>query len=250
VPEPGRARALASVSSGTGAGVAIAAPLALLVGTWRLSWVAFAAVAALTTLVAARVVPAATAGAPGRRRLPSPAGARPLLAAATLVGLGAAVPWTWAVDRVAGAGGLGTGDAQALLVVVGVASLAGMLAGDLAQRVGLRTGAMLCGALLAAALIALALAPSRVAAAVVAAVLFGAAYNGLVAIQGLWSSRVYRQEPARGLAAVMSAMGVGFLLGPPLTSLLVQRSAFLVAAALLAAAGWMGSAAPAAAQRA
>ena len=57
--KPDRAQAFAWVSSGTGAGVAAAAPLAFLAADWRLTWVLFALVAALTTLLAARVVPAA-----------------------------------------------------------------------------------------------------------------------------------------------------------------------------------------------
>jgi predicted MFS family arabinose efflux permease len=245
VPQRGRGRAFAAVSSGTGAGVAVAAPLSLLSGDWRLSWILFAIVAAFTTLLAARVVPAeplppgdAAAAAPERRT-----GTRPLLASAALVGLGAAVFWTWAVDRVASVGGLGATAAQALLAIVGVASLGGALAGDLVGRVGLRAAAVGCGVLLAAALVALAVAPGALAASIAAAVLFGAGYNVLVATQGLWSSRVFGDDPARGLALVMSAMGVGFLAGPLLAAPVDQRSAFLAAALLLLAGGALGLAA-------
>jgi predicted MFS family arabinose efflux permease len=246
VPEPGRARALAWTSSGTGAGVAVAAPLALVAGDWRLSWVLFAVVGVLTTLLAARVVPAAPlrsrddpAAADGRRT----AGTLPLLASAVLVGLGAAVFWTWAVDRVATDGDLGPDTAQALLAVVGVASLGGALAADVVARFGLRLGAVACGALLATALSAIAVAPGKLLAGVVAAVLFGTAYNILVAIQGLWSTRIFA-HPARGLAAIMSATSVGFLAGPLLAAPLDQGTAFLIAAALLAAAGALGVTAP------
>jgi predicted MFS family arabinose efflux permease len=245
VPRRGRGRAFAAVSSGTGAGVAVAAPLSLLSGDWRLSWILFAIVAAFTTLLAARVVPAeplppedAAAPAGGRRT-----GTLPLLASAALVGLGAAVFWTWAVDRVASVGGLGATAAQALLAIVGVASLGGALAGDLVGRVGLRASAAGCGVLLAAALVALAVAPGALAASIAAAVLFGAGYNVLVATQGLWSSRVFGDDPARGLALVMSAMGVGFLAGPLLAAPVDQRTAFLAAALLLLAGGALGLAA-------
>jgi predicted MFS family arabinose efflux permease len=247
VPALKRAQALAWVSSGTGAGVAVAAPLAFLAADWRLTWVLFAGVAALTTLVAARVVPAAPlapAGARGGRDRPRPADTLPLLASALLVGLGAAVFWTWAVERVATDGELGTGAAQALLAVVGIASLGGALASGLVARVGLRAGAAGCGVFLAASLVALALVPGAVVAGVAAAVFFGAGYNLLVAIQVLWTTRISGADPARGLAAVMSAMGVGFLLGPLLATPLDQRAAFLAAAALLAASGALGLTAP------
>jgi predicted MFS family arabinose efflux permease len=250
VAEPGRAQAFAWVSSGTGAGVAVAAPIAFLAADWRLTWVLFALVAALTTLLAARVVPAAALAAEGADGdHPGWAQTLPLLASALLVGLGAAVFWTWAVDRVATDGDLGTGAAQALLAVVGVASLGGALASNLTARVGLRAGAAGCGALLAASLVALALVPGAVAAGIAAAVFFGAGYNVLVAIQGLWSNRISGHDPARGLAAVMSAMGVGFLLGPLVAAPLDQRTAFLAAGALLAAGGFLGLTAPSDARR-
>jgi predicted MFS family arabinose efflux permease len=247
VAEPDRAQAFAWVSSGTGAGVAVAAPLAFLAADWRLTWVLFAVVAALTTLLAARVVPAAPLARDrthADRSRPARADTLPLLASAVLVGLGAAVFWTWAVDRVATDGDLGTGAAQALLAVVGVASLGGALAGKLVARVGLRAGAAGSGALLAGSLVALAVVPGVVVAGIAAAVFFGAGYNLLVAIQGLWSTRISGHDPARGLAAVMSAMGVGFLLGPLLAAPLDQRTAFLAAAALLAAGGALGLTAP------
>ena len=72
--KPDRARAFAWVSSGTGAGVAVAAPLAFVAADWRLAWVLFAVVAALTTLLAARVVPATPlAPTQGGHTAPAPA---------------------------------------------------------------------------------------------------------------------------------------------------------------------------------
>src|SRR3954447_22888457 len=57
LPPERRGRALAMISSGTGWGVAIAVPIALVAGTaWRGAWVAFAVIAALSTLLAARVL--------------------------------------------------------------------------------------------------------------------------------------------------------------------------------------------------
>src|SRR3954447_13360508 len=57
LPPERRGRALAMISSGTGWGVAIAVPIALVAGTaWRGAWAAFAIIAALSTLLAARVL--------------------------------------------------------------------------------------------------------------------------------------------------------------------------------------------------
>ena len=86
----------------------------------------------------------------------------PLLAGALLIGLAASVYWTFAVD-LADQAGLGRDGARLLLGVVGAASIAGSLGGDLLERLGARA-ALAAGALLmATALALLASAPARLA---------------------------------------------------------------------------------------
>ena len=96
----------------------------------------------LATLWAARAVPARA----GRGRRPAVRlraswfvcpRSGPLLAGALLVGLAASVYWTFAVD-LAGQAGLGRDGARLLLGVVGAASIAGSLGGDLLERLGAR----------------------------------------------------------------------------------------------------------------
>ena len=67
---------------------------------------------------------------------------------------------------------------------------------------------------MALSLALLALAPEAPVLAVASGALFGSAYNLLVAIQCLWSVRVFAERPGTGVAAVMLILGGGLLIGP------------------------------------
>lgn len=216
-----RGRALAVISSGTGLGVALAAPVALLAaGDWRTAWVAYAALALLATAWAARALPRGTlraARAPAERltwRWLLCQRSGPLLAGALLMGLGASVYWTFAVDVAVGEGALSSQGGRALFVAVGLASVLGGLGGELARTAGLRAGLLASTLLLAGALGALAVAPGTGTVAVLAGVAFGSAYNVVIALQVLWSAEVFAERPSIGLAATMFALSSGLLVGP------------------------------------
>jgi predicted MFS family arabinose efflux permease len=246
LPLRSQSRALATISSGTGWGVLAAAPLALLAGdAWRVAWLAFTVVAVLATLWAARSLPArlgdtAERGTGERLQVSWFLCPRsgPLLAGALLVGLAASVYWTFAVD-LADQAGLGRDGARVLLGVVGAASIAGSLGGDLLERLGGRSALALGAVGMAGALALLAGSGSGWLGAVVSAAAFGAAYNLIVALQTIWSARVFADRPAVGLGAVMFVLSVGLLAGPPLAGALADRAslsaAFYAAAALCAA---------------
>lgn len=232
-----RPRALAAISSGTGWGVLASVPIALAFGTdWRTAWLVYAGVATITTLWAAWALRGgASVGPPPIDRLrPSwfvcPRSG-PLLAGALLIGLGSSVYWTFAVDLVADEGGWSPSAARVTLAVVGAASLIGASGGDLIQRLDARPTLVTGSLALATALALIALAPGSWLAVVTSAVLFGAAYNVLIAVEAIWSARVFAGRPATGLAAVMFALGSGLLLGP-LAAGLVAASAGLPAAFL------------------
>jgi predicted MFS family arabinose efflux permease len=240
-----RARTLASISSGTGWGVALAAPLAVAAGgAWRGAWLAFAAVGVLATAWALHVLPAGgrarAAAAVPRLRLGWFVCPRsgPLLAGALLVGLGASLYWTFAVDFLVTGGALGPSSGRLFLVLVGVASVVGAGAGELVERLGSRFAFAVVSWALGLSLALLALAPGMPALAIVSGVLFGSAYNLLVAIQCFWSVRVFADRPGTGVAAVMFILGGGLLIGPlaagPLTGVAGMQSIFAGAAVLLA----------------
>lgn len=227
-----RARALAAISSGTGWGVAVAAPIALAIGTsWRAAWLVFAGFGVLATLWSARVLPRGRLNGSGvapRLRLAWLVCPRsgPLLAGALLAGLAASVYWTFAVDYVASAGSLPATVERLFLAVVGIASVAGTLAGDLVHRLGAKRAYVGAVVAFGSSLVLLALAPSELVAVALSAVLFGAAYNLVIAIQSIWSARVFAERPATGLAAVMFMVGLGLLLGPAAAGLLADQFGF------------------------
>jgi|tagenome__1003787_1003787.scaffolds.fasta_scaffold20929349_2 predicted MFS family arabinose efflux permease len=233
LPPERRGRALAMISSGTGWGVAIAVPIALLAGTaWRGAWVAFAAIAALSTLLAARVL------RPARLRSEAPGAAQalpplswswfvcprsgPLLAGALLVGVGASVYWTFAADfATSGSGHSAAG--PVLLGVVGVSSILGSGAGDMLERIGGRRALVVSAGALAASMCVLALWNASWVGIVLSAAAFGSTYNLLLAVQVIWSARVFAQRPATGLAAMLFMLAIGQVAGPALAGALADR---------------------------
>jgi predicted MFS family arabinose efflux permease len=244
VAPQGRARALAVISSGTGWGVLVSVPIALAAGaSWRVAWIAFAVLAGVATAWAAVALRGvAAAGTEVDRLRPSwficPRSG-PLLAGALLIGIGSSVYWTFAVDLVASEGGQAPSAARLVLALVGAASLAGAISGDLIERLGARS-TIAAGALaLASSLALLAAAPGSWAAIVPSAVLFGAAYNVLLAVDVIWSARVFAGRPATGLAAVMFVLATGLLLGPALAGVMAASlglpAAFLAGAVVIAA---------------
>jgi predicted MFS family arabinose efflux permease len=123
--------------------------------------------------------------------------------------------------------------------VVGVASLLSTFTGDLVRRLGGRVVFTAAALLEAASLALLALTPSSLAAAMLSAVLFGAAYNSVVAVEALWSARLYPERPSLGLAAAMAANAAGLLCGPLASGVLadaVGLTDVLLGGAMIAAA--------------
>jgi predicted MFS family arabinose efflux permease len=222
LPAAARGRALAAISSGTGYGVAVAGPVAVLAGSaWRTAWLVFAAIAVAVTAWAARVLPAGTVGGAAAGELPRlrwrwfvcPRSG-PLLLGALLVGIGASAFWTFGVDYLVGEGTLAPAQGRLFLAAVGLASVLGTLAGDMVRRLGATAAFASVSLALGLSVCLLAVAPLAPAAAAVSAVLFGAAYNLIVAIEVIWSTRVFASRPSAGLAGVMFMSGLGLLAGP------------------------------------
>lgn len=250
LPRPAQGRALAVISSGTGCGVALAVLVALVVGSrWREAWIAFAVVAVVATgfaWLALRDGPRREgAGGPGQALPPLSWSwfvcprSGPLLAGALLVGVGASVYWTFAADfasrRAGGAAG------PVLLGVVGVSSLLGSYAGDALERVGGTRALRLSATGLAGSMCLLAALPGSWVAVVLSACAFGATYNLLLAVQAIWSSRVFASRPSTGLAAMLFMLGLGQIVGPVLAGALADgvglAAAFLAGGAVIGLAG-------------
>lgn len=242
VPRQRRATAWAAVSSGTGWGVALAGPVVVLSAAgWRTAWLAFAAIGLV-------VGTAAVLSAPGGRLRATqhPVSLRvrwflcrrsgPLLASAVLIGLGSSVWWAFSVDGMRSFG-IDADTARLAYAVCGAAGVAATLTGPLVGRVGQRAvhgGSVLAlvGSLGLLAVVGEAGPAAGVALAGSAAVLFGVSYNGVIAVQGMWSSDVFAERPSAGLAAVSTGLTLGTLAGPALGGWVIELAGYPVALAL------------------
>jgi predicted MFS family arabinose efflux permease len=240
VAAPQRDAAFATISSGTGWGVAVAGPIAVLAGDhWRLAWGAFVVVAVLAGALAVRLAPARAQEPATRPQLSwtwffCPR-SRPLLVSAVVVGVASSGWWACGVDAMQ-AGGVDATTARIVYAACGAASVLASFSGAAYDRLGLRTGYLLTCGLLAASIGLFGLATDRVPAALLGAVAFGMLYCAIIAAQGIWSSRVFRDHPAAGLAAVSTALTVGTLVGPTVAGVALEQLGYgrtLVGAALV-----------------
>lgn len=240
VAESKRDGAWSAISSGTGWGVAVAGPIAVVAGDqWRLAWGGFVVLAVLAGVLAVRLAPAHE-----QRRLVRPQlswtwffcpRSRPLLCSAVVVGVTSSVWWAFGVDAMR-SGGVDATSARVVYAACGVASVLASFSGAAYDRLGLRTGYLITCGLLAGSLAVFGMATDLVSAALLGAVAFGVFYCAIIAAQGIWSSRVFSDHPAAGLAAVNTALTVGTLIGPTFAGLALEQLGYqrtFVCAALL-----------------
>lgn len=223
--------AWSTISSGTGWGVAVAGPIAIVAGDrWRVAWLVFVAIAVVVGIISVLAAPAHT-----DRRVRRPQlsltwflcpRSRPLLLSAIVVGIGSSVWWAFGIAAMQAAGMEPTA-ARSLYAACGVAGLLGSVSGAVFSRIGLRAGYLTTCVLLASSLATFGIAPSHIGPALGATVVFGASYNSVIAAQGLWSSRVFDEHPAAGLAAVNTALTLGTLVGPPLAGFAIEGAGYL-----------------------
>jgi predicted MFS family arabinose efflux permease len=107
--------------------------------------------------------------------------------------------------------------------VCGVAGVLASVTGMVTDRVGLRRCYHGLCAVLVVAVGLLGLAGPSIGAAAVSATLFGVAYDGVVAGQGLWSAEVFHERPSGGLAAVNTALTLGTITGPAVAGVVIHN---------------------------
>ncbi|RLP09584.1 MFS transporter [Propionibacterium australiense] len=214
VAEARRARTQTVINAGTGLGVAVAGPVALLSHEqWRAAWLVFAVLCALVTLWAGTAVPAGPrirgTGPALLPHPPLPAGSGRLLAAAGLMGAASAAVWTFGRDVLVSRGGMSEQLSTIAWILLGVFGMLGATAGDVVERLGIRTAWPVTMVVLAAASWSLAVFPGNLAVAWTAAAVCGAAYIALTGLLLVWGTEVYPHAPAAdvGLASQLTALG-------------------------------------------
>ena len=247
-----RSRALSVISTGTTVGVAVAGILSLLVAlygfTWRVAWVAFALTAlAMTILNYVALRPVAGAATPRAMRheirtsIPTLSDfarieAIPLFACAISFGCTSAVYLSFAVDRVASAGGLPglpiDATPSALFIAYGVVGLVGLYTGEMEERLGLAWLLRFVFLFSLVSFLILAATPTIWPAAIVSAGLQGACVMMTSAVLSFWSERLFPHLPSVSFTVVLMAYALGSVLGPAAAGMVGE--AFGMGAALLA----------------
>lgn len=231
VPPHRHDRAQALVNAGPGAGIAVSGLVVLVaVNGWRVAWLSFAVIAVLVTVFVAFSVPRIVTAHPGTRHRGSLRGvirtshAWRMATGAALFGAASAAVWAFGRDHITQASGLGPTPATLLWVVLGLAELAGLTAGDLITRWGLRkvwqASLMLTGATTAA----VGMWPTMLPAVFAAIALFGTSYIVLTTVVFLWATRLHPEHTAAGVAFGFLAIAAGQALASPLVGAIADHT--------------------------
>ncbi|WP_299836579.1 MFS transporter [uncultured Jannaschia sp.] len=210
------------INAGTSAGVALSGPIALAIaGQWRLAFGAFAAVAAVLAIAAARSLPASRGGQ-GPGGLPPMSGpVLRLISASFLMGAASTALWSFGgqlVSRQPGWGPTGTGT---LWTCIGAGGIAGAWAGTLVGRFGLDPVHRMFLGLMAAGILAVGSGLATPALALLGGALFGAAYVMLTGVYLVWGTCALPDRPATGLMVGFLTIAVGQTAGAPIFGLLM-----------------------------
>ena len=236
-------RYYAIINSGTSFGVMVSGPLALIAGPrWQLAWLCFAFIALIATLWNFLIMPGSTREATQheasdnkatsgglsddresirallRRKLKSKS-VRRLLLGALLFGLVTSVYWTFSVELIASENRLSETGRMIFWVVVGVAGVAGGLAGELVTRFGLARVLRWATLAIAASIASLTMAGEGMLVLTMSAVVFGATFILITALYGIWSVSCFPEAPSTGFGLTFFLISAGQLISPTLAGL-------------------------------
>jgi predicted MFS family arabinose efflux permease len=240
-----RARVLSVVSTGTTLGISASGLVALAAAVaglpWRAAWLAFVAGAVLSAALNTLLLPRMPAGAAPEHRHGVGwlvrEGSAPLFVVASLFGAVNAFYWSFNADLVSSAGATLPNAGPVLYAALGAAGFAGLLTGDLVDRVGLGPPLRFTLLCLGAGAGLLGLLPGSLVAVGASAVLYGAGVMLMSALLSVWSSAVFDERPSEGFTAALIFFGVGGVVGPAALGALGGAfglgTAFAAAAALI-----------------
>lgn len=228
-----QSRYYAIINSGTSVGVMVSGPLALIAGPrWQLAWLCFAFIALIATVWNLLIMPGATRGTAHptsldkkhaqepllmllRRKLKEKA-VRRLLLGALLFGLVTSVYWTFSVELIAGENSLSETGSVIFWMVVGIAGVAGGLAGELVTRFGLAKVLKWATLAIATSIALLTMVSEGMLMLTMSAVVFGATFILITALYGIWSINCFPEAPSTGFGLTFFLISAGQLISPTL----------------------------------
>ena len=244
LPERWKHRAIGAVNAGATPGLILTGLAAFAMeSSWQFAWLIMAGIALVVTCWNLFVIPSEALLQPAEKhKLPIKMElfirrrCFPLYSVTFVYGLLISVYLTFAVDLVLSSGGITPPADRLFWVLLGVAGLPTIFAGEFVARFGVRTLLMasipLCG--LSYALIAI--LPDSQSAIFLSAALFGVMSivpgNGLL----VWSMRLFHPRPSLGTGAVFFVLSLAVIIGPAVSgfmaSILPMHLFFLGVAAL------------------
>lgn len=241
-------RVTAIMNAGTSIGIMLSVPAVfLLTDAWRWGYLSFAVLAAVGLVVAWVFIPSASL-VPAADRPPVIAlsatdwlGMSRLLFFAFGMGLVSATYWVFGPDLVVTLGHASPAITGWLWLAVGVAGLAGAVAGDLCDLHGSPMTQALALVAMAASISLVAASPGQFAVALASAAVFGASYMTLTGLYLIGGIRLFSRRPSLGAVLPFLGVAVGQAVGSPLVGFAVGRlgyasafAGFAVLALLLA----------------
>lgn len=234
-------RVTAIMNAGTSLGIMLSVPAVfLLTHAWRWGYLSFAVIAAVGLVVAWVFIPSASlVPAAGRPRVIALSasqwfGMLRVLVFAFGMGLVSATYWVFAPDLLVTLGHASSAVTGWLWLVVGVAGLAGAIAGDMCDLHGSPMMQALALVALATSLSLVAASPGQLVVALASAAVFGAAYMTLTGLYLVGGIRLFAGRPSLGAVLPFLAVAVGQAVGSPLVGLAVGRLGYADAFAVFA----------------
>ncbi|MYL18665.1 MFS transporter [Halobacillus litoralis] len=219
VEERVQERTLAIISTGSSVGLIFISLLYLLLdGDWRIIWGGGAVFGYLILLWAWRSVPeknAETIGAPIKMADLRPIftkEANPFYIASFLFGITEATYWTYAADFVQENFSITNANAVFFLIT-GIAGLAGLCAGDMISKLGMRMSFIVTILVYSLSIAVLYLFQGWILVCISGA-LFGASFMLYAAYLPIWSAKVFPNIPAQGFSICIVILNVGAIIGP------------------------------------
>jgi predicted MFS family arabinose efflux permease len=144
---------------------------------------------------------------------------RRLLLGALLFGLVTSIYWTFSVELIAGEKSLSDTGRVIFWIVVGIAGVAGGLAGELVTHFGLTKALKWATLAIAASIALLTIASDGILMLTLSAVLFGATFILITALYGIWSVSCFPEAPSTGFGLTFFLISAGQLISPTLAGL-------------------------------